>query len=195
MAGKGSRNKKQNIELRFFVDPSAAKSLLKKWKEEGFKFDPYSFTDFYFRGERSSKKLAKIRKWKRPKRPAEIIFFSRNRDVKTEERKKMKTFGQAVKHLEGLGFESYLKIDKKKAWMIKKKDRIYAFEFIPELGWTGEIEIPVSGKHRLKEEIALLKHHGVKTFSVSSLLDAMEKKKGLKFHKKPKMYRYRFLKI
>ena len=195
MAEKKEQSKKQNIELRFFVDPSTAKSLIKHWKCEGFHFDPYSFSDFYFRSERSSKKLAKVRKWKKPKRPIEIIFFSRDKGVKTEERKKMKNFAQASNFLEGMGYESYLTIDKKKAWMVKKDGTEYAFEFIPELGWTGEVEIPVGEKHRLNEEIAKLKLHGAKTFSLSSLLDAMEKKKGLKMHKKPKMYRYKFLKI
>ncbi len=190
-----SKDKKQNIELRFFVDPFTAKSLLKKWKKEGFRFNFYSFTDFYFRSERSRKKLAKIRKWKRPKKPTEIIFFSRANGVKTEERKRMKTFGQAVKYLEGLRFESYLNIEKRKAWMVEKKDKIYAFEFIPEFGWTGEVEIPISKKKSIKQEVAELKTLGVKNFSLSSLLEYMEKKKGLKVHKKPKIYRYSFLKI
>lgn len=196
MADKGSKDNKQNIELRFFVDPSTAKSLLKRWKEEGFKFDPYSFTDFYFRSERSSKRLAKIRKWKKPKRPISVIFFSRSNGVKTEEHKKMKSFAHAARYLEKIGYESYLTIDKKKAWQIAKKDAgDYCFEFIPELGWTGEVEIPVGEKSRIRDEIAKLKEMGVKTFSLSPLLESMEKKKRLKVPKKPKMYRYRFLRI
>lgn len=192
-------NKKSNLELRFFVDPSTAKKLINLWKKHSnFKMKEYSFTDFYFKSERSGKKMVKIRKWKIPKFKPEAIFFERKNGVKSESRKHFGSFRSAAKYLEDLGYEPYLTISKEKVFIFTngkdKKDSV-VIEKIKELGWSGEIEIPKEEKHLLKEKINLLKQVGVESFTLNSLLDVLEQKRGLKKLKQPKMYRFRLLKL
>lgn len=188
---------KLNIELRFFLEPSLAKKLSSSWKKEGYKKRIYSFLDIYFKHEHSSKRLAKIRKWKVPKFKPEVIFFKRKNGVKSESRKKFKNLQAAVNFLENLGYEKYLNIEKKKGLMFtnKSKKKTYVLENISGLGWSGEVEIAKDQKQRLKEEIEYLKSLGVKSFTLSSMLEIMEQKLGMKKLKKPKLYRYNILKI
>ncbi|MCX8202244.1 MAG: hypothetical protein N3G74_00310 [Candidatus Micrarchaeota archaeon] len=186
---------KSNIELRFFLDPSLSKKLSNKWKDEGYKSNCFSYTDFYFRHEKSGKKFAKIRKWRIPKWKPELIFFERKSGIKTETRRKYNSVAEATKHLENIGYEPYLKIDKKKCIKFAKKNKSYFLEYIPGLGWTGEIEFAKNEKQRMKDEIGYLKSQGINRFSLASMLETMEQKLGIKKPKKPKIYKYQLLRI
>ena len=199
-----SRQMKKCIELRFFLDSSSAKKLIKYWKEQGFKTKKYSFVDFYFKHEKSGKRMAKVRKWRHPRNPTEAILFWRKNGVKSEQRQRFSSVQKAVSFLENHGYEPYIIIDKKKGLIFNKGNKSYVLEFIKDLGWSGEIEIPPAKKEKVRQEIAELKRiyysirsksSGSISFSLSSLLEVMEKKLGLKKHKKPKIYRYQLLKI
>ncbi|MEM4134167.1 MAG: hypothetical protein QXO35_01745 [Candidatus Micrarchaeia archaeon] len=188
---------KSNFELRFFLDQSLAKKLSSSWKKEGYKTKIYAFLDIYFKHERSAKKLAKIRKWKIPKFKPEVIFFERKNGVKSESRKKFKNLQTAVNFLEKQGYEKYLEIEKKKGVIFtnKSKKKVYVLENIKGLGWSGEVEIAKDQKQKIKDEIEYLKSLGVSSFTLSSMLEIMEQKLGIKKLKKPKIYRYSLLRI
>ncbi|MEM3702698.1 MAG: hypothetical protein QW054_01485 [Candidatus Micrarchaeia archaeon] len=188
---------KSNFELRFFLSPSLVKNLSSIWKKEGYKIKIYAFSDIYFKHERSSKKIAKIRKWKIPNLKPEVIFFERKNGVKSESKKKFKNLQIAINFLENQGYEKYIEIEKKKGVMFtnKSKNKIYVLENIRSLGWSGEVEIAKDQKHKLKEEIEYLKSLGVSSFTLSSMLEIMEQRLGIKKMKKPKIYRYSLLRI
>jgi adenylate cyclase class IV len=202
---KKAKQMKKCIELRFFLDSSSAKKLMKHWKEQGFKTKTYSFVDFYFKHEKSGRKMVKVRKWRHPNFPTEAIFFSRKNGVKSEERQRFSSVQKAADYLEDQGYEKYITVDKKKVLIFSKGSKSYVLEFIKNLGWTGEIEIPLTKREMVKQEIAEIKSiisssSNVKgsssiSFSLSPILELIEQKMGLKQHKKPKIYRYQLLKL
>jgi len=203
---KKAKQMKKCIELRFFLDSSSAKKLIKHWKEQGFKTKAYSFVDFYFKHEKSGRKMAKVRKWRHPHFPTEAIFFSRKNGVKSEERQRFSSAQKAAEYLEDQGYEKYITVDKKKVLIFNKGTKSYVLEFIKDLGWTGEIEIPPAKREMVKQEIAELKSiisipssdakgSSSISFSLSPIFEVMEQKMGLKQHKKPKIYRYQLLKV
>lgn len=186
---------KKNIELRFFLEPTLAKKISKTLKEDGFKSKNYSYTDLYFRHETFTNKFVKIRKWKIPKMKPEVIFFERKNGVKSEHRFKFNSIQAAVKFLEEKGYVPYIKVEKNKCIQFTKKGKSYVLEKIASLGWSGEVEIPIERKETMKDEINYFKSFGVKSFSLLPILEIIEQKLGIKKLKKPKIYRYRLLKI
>jgi len=166
---------KQNIEIRFYFTPRSAKKLLERWRREMWRMKPYSFVDHYFIKSRSQ---AKIRRWRSSHRPGiEIIFVERRNGVKTEKTRSAQSFLAASKELKLLGFKPRLKILKKKAWLVSKRSMpTYAFEYVPGLGWTGEIEIPVREKGKIADRILELKRMGATGFTRKSMLQLMEER-------------------
>ncbi|VVB73135.1 Uncharacterised protein [uncultured archaeon] len=169
---KGSR--KENIEIRFFASPAGARRLLKAWKDGKWKFDPYSFTDHYFR---KGGQQAKVRVWRQPRMPTEIIFSWRRNGLKTEIREKAKDLKAAEPVLEKKGFDPYLTIFKKKAWLVEKRGMpTFAFELVPGIGWTGEMEVPWADRKDVPKHVAYLKSMGAKDFTKKSMLQIMEER-------------------
>jgi len=168
-------NAKQNIEIRFFFTTRDAKKLLTRWREERWQMRFYSFVDHYFTKGRSQ---AKIRRWTSRHRPrTETILFYRSNGVKTENSRLAQSFRAASKELELSGYKPYLKILKKKAWLVSKKGMpTYAFEYVPRLGWTGEIEIPVKHREKISDRIAELRRMGATNLTKKSMLQLMEER-------------------
>jgi len=176
--------KKENIEIRFFASPAGARKLLKGWKEEGWRFDPYSFTDHYFM---KGKQQAKVRVWRQPKKPTKIIFSWRKGGLKTEVREKVKNLKTAEPILEKKGFDPHIRIFKRKAWLVEKRGMpVFAFELVPGIGWTGEIEVPWKDRRDVPKHVAYLKSMGAKDFTKKSMLQIMEGKRGGKKPQTPK---------
>jgi len=172
-AFKGST--KENIEIRFFLTPTVARKLLTTWKNEKRRLEPYSFVDYYFtRG----KSRAKVRKWKSVHTPKiEVIFFKRKAGVKIEMNKAVASLRTASEELKSSGFEPYLTIIKEKAWLVSKRGTsTYALEFVPGLGWTGEIEVPVKGEKKIPSHVKHLKRIGAVKVTKKSILQLMEDK-------------------
>ena len=97
--------------------------------------------------------------------------------MKTENAKPAQSFRAASKELELLGYKPYLKILKKKAWLVSKKHMpTYAFEYVPGLGWTGEIEIPVKDREKISDRIAELRRMGATNLTKKSMLQLMEQR-------------------
>jgi len=97
--------------------------------------------------------------------------------VKTEKTRSAQSFLAASKELKLLGFKPRLKILKKKAWLVSKRSMpTYAFEYVPGLGWTGEIEIPVREKGKIADRILELKRMGATGFTRKSMLQLMEER-------------------
>jgi len=166
--------KKENIEIRFFASPTVARKLLKHWKEEKWHFSFYSFVDHYFT---KGKQQAKVRVWKRPKYPMEIIFFWRKNGLKTEVREKVKDLKIAEKILEDKGFDHYLDIIKKQVWYVGKSGMpMFALELVPGIGWTGEVEVPWKDRQDVPKHVAYLKSMGAKDFTKKSMLQIMEER-------------------
>lgn len=160
------------------MSPAGARKLLNAWKDNKWKFDPYSFTDYYFT---KGKQQAKVRVWKQPKMPTEIIFSWRKNGLKTEIREKVKDFKSAEPILEKKGFGPYLTIFKKKAWLVEKKDMpVFVFELVPGIGWTGEIEVSWKDRRDVPKHVAYLKSMGATDFTKKSMLQIMEEKKKSK---------------
>ncbi len=166
---------KENFEIRFFLTPSHAKKLLATWRDERRGLHPYSFVDYYFI---KGKSKAKIRKWKSLHTPkTEIIFFQRKKGLKTETSRPTSSLWTASVELESLGFKPHLKIVKKKAWLVSKKGlQTYALEFVPGLGWTGEIEVSAKDKMTIPNHLAQLKCWGATGFTKKSMLQLMRKR-------------------
>jgi len=166
---------KENIEIRFLLTPSAATKLLKTWRREDRRLEPYSFTDYYFTGGRSP---AKIRRWNSPHTPkVEIIFHKRKFGVKTERSQDATSLEAASKELKSLGFKPYLRIVKERAWVVSKKGMpTYALEFVPGLGWTGEIEVPLKNRKKIPSLVKDLRHTGTIRATRKSMLQLMEEK-------------------
>ena len=166
---------KENFEIRFFLTPSGARNLLTKWRSEKRRLEPYSFVDHYFtRG----KSRAKVRRWRSAHTPKiEIIFFKRRAGVKTESSEAATSPQTASEELEALGFKPYLKIVKERAWLVAKKGLLtHALEFVPGLGWTGEIEVPVKDRKKIPSHMVHLKQMGVTRITRKSMLQLMEER-------------------
>jgi len=163
--------KKENIEIRFFFSDKKIKNVLKIWRSEKRIFVPYSFTDFYFM---KGNKIVKIRRWKSKHNPMlEFIDIERKRGLKKEESKTVKNMKDKVKELKDSGYKEKGIIEKKKAWLIYKTNKPtadYAIEFIPRLGWSGEIEVPEKDKNLIPSYINYLKNLGAYGFSKKPLL-------------------------
>jgi adenylate cyclase class IV len=168
---------KENFEIRFFLDKRNAASLVRKWKKEKRKFQAYAFTDYYFV---KAKSTAKIRKWKSFHKPSvEIIFVRRKKGFKKERNYPTKSIATATEKLNKLGYKKLSIIEKKRAWLISQKGKpTVALEFIPDFGWTGEIEFPKKDKKKISKYISNLKEYGAKDFSKKSLLELLLKRKN-----------------
>jgi adenylate cyclase class IV len=173
--GGPEKTVKENIEIRFFLTPTRARKLLATWRNEKRQLHPYSFEDYYFT---KGKSQAKIRRWKSSHVPkTEIIFFQRKSGLKTERGRPATSFRNASEELESLGFRPRLKIVKKKAWLVSKKGmQTYALEFVPGLGWTGEIEVPTKDKKTIPNHLAQLKHWGATDFTKKSMFHLMQER-------------------
>ena len=166
---------KENIEIRFLLTPSAAKKLLKTWKKNGWRLEPYSFTDYYFT---KGKSHPKIRRWNSLHVPkVEIIFHKRRFGVKTERSKAATSLEAASKELGLSGFKPYVKIVKERAWLVSKKGMpTYALELVPGLGWTGEIEVPLKNRKKIPSFVKDLRRMGAIRVTRKSILQLMEEK-------------------
>ena len=180
---QGTSKSKENFEVRFFLTPARADKLLALWRKERRRFKAYSFVDHYFTKGRTQ---AKIRKWNSVHKPrVEIIFFEREHGLKTEESRPATNFETAMKRLRGQGFSQDLTIYKKKAWLIRKKGMpTYAIEYVPGLGWTGEIEVPEQNKKGIQNHTAYLKRLGASGFTKKSMLQIMKDKQRMRLREK-----------
>jgi len=162
-------SKKSRYELRFLIkDP---KLLINQLKLEDRKFEPYRFTDFYYQLPGQGKRIAKIRKWgSRHKPRLQLIIVRRLAGQKKETREVIRNFKTAEAKLKALGYRKRLLIEKKKAWLVLKAgEPEIAIEFVPNLGWTGEVEFKSKNKS-VKTYIKKLKSLGAFNFSAKSLL-------------------------
>ncbi len=177
----GALNQKHNYELRFFFTPGDVRIILSLWKKEGRQFKAYSFTDYYFSRDRRN---VKIRRWHSNHKPRiEVITFQRKRGLKTESSRPEVDLRKALKKLLDRGFEKNLVICKKKAWLVSAKGMpTYAIEFIPEIGWTGELEVPQVKKREIRSHIEYLKRNGAFGFTKQSMLQIMKSRKTAQFH-------------
>jgi adenylate cyclase class IV len=169
------RRVKENIEIRFFMTSANARKLLATWKSEKRQLEPYSFVDHYFvRGRLRTK----VRVWRSAHTPkTEVISFRRRNGVKTEETMSATNLRAATRELESLGFIPYLKIVKKKAWLVSGDGKsTYALELVSRLGWTGEIEVPVRHRKRIPRYLKQLQLMGAVSHSKKSMLQLMEEK-------------------
>lgn len=118
----------------------------------------YAFTDFYYRPEKQTwgpiRRILRIRHWGKPKDPT-TIYFVKNEIVENKKLKfkrsvypegKLPLFSGSLKRcreiLKDLGFIEWITIKKQKAefWNIPKHKFNTVIEFIPGLGWSGELE-------------------------------------------------------
>lgn len=118
----------------------------------------YEFDDFYYHPTSEIwdpiRKILRIRYWHTPKKPT-TIYFVKNEVLKKGKIKfkrslypegKLPLFSGELKLcrelLEDLSFREWLVLKKKKAefWDITKHKFKTVFEFIPGLGWSGELE-------------------------------------------------------
>ncbi|MEK6973736.1 MAG: hypothetical protein AABW41_00605 [Nanoarchaeota archaeon] len=145
---------------------------------EGSLIFDYSFYDYYLtpidqRWNPLEKNL-RIREWKYPTKPT-TLYFVKNEILNIEDLKFKRAVYRAgkVPLLEGdleecmsiaqdLGFKPWFTIRKEKAhfYEISKNKFKTIAEYIPELGWTGELEFegqdPLKAKNRIAECISLL---------------------------------------
>jgi len=173
--GPSKGSVKENIEIRFLLTPTASRKLLKTWKREDWRLEPYSFTDYYFT---KGKSRPKIRRWNSPHVPkVEIIFHKRMFGVKTERSKAAASLEAASKELVLSGFKPYVKIVKERAWLVSKKGMpTYALEFVPGLGWTGEIEVPLKNSEKISSFVKDLRRMGAIRVTRKSMLQLVEEK-------------------
>ena len=118
----------------------------------------YEFDDYYYHPVlevwNPIRKILRIRYWHTPKKPT-TIYFVKNEVLEKGRIKfkrslyskgKLPLFSGKLKLckelLEDLGFKEWLVLKKKKAefWDIPKHKFQTVFEFIPGLGWSGELE-------------------------------------------------------
>jgi hypothetical protein len=184
---KREESVKRNIEIRFLLKPSKARRLLATWKSEKRTIKPYSFVDYYYT---CGKMQAKIRQWKSLHVPrTEIIVFRRKAGVKTERTRGAANLTAATRELTSMGYAPRLKIAKKKAWLVDKKgEPTCAFEFVPSLGWTGEIEVSPEDRSQIPRHVDYLKRMGATRVAMKSILQLMEERLG---RKRPRMHRHR----
>ncbi len=168
-------NPKENFEIRFFLKPESAKRLLALWKNEKRIFKPYSLVDYYFS---KGKSQAKVRRWNSDHTPRnEIIFFERKQGLKKEKSQSAPRFHLALMRLRDEGFRSGLRICKKRAWLVSKKGMpTYAIEYIPGLGWTGEIEVPKWNRKKIPPLMRYLERFGASSFTTKSMLQIMQER-------------------
>lgn len=138
----------------------------------------YEFDDHYYHPELgtwdSIEKVLRIRYWLKPRKPTTIYFvqnkvieksgFKFKRSVYPEG--KLPLFSGELDRcqnlLRDLGFKEWFVLKKRKAefWEIPVYDFETVFEFIPGLGWSGELEEEgqsiQKAKKRLGDELELL---------------------------------------
>lgn len=138
----------------------------------------YEFDDYYYHPGPGIwdpvKKILRIRHWRKPKKPT-TIYFVQNKVIEKSGLKfkrsvypegKLPLFSGKLNRcqelLYGLGFKKWFTIKKRKAefWEIPAYHFETVFEFIPGLGWSGELEEEgediKKAKKRLDEELKLL---------------------------------------
>lgn len=157
-------------EVRFKIKD--IKVFKKRLKELDAKFlFPYSFNDYYFRPEKGKwnpeKENIRIREWKKPKRPTKI-FFVKNEILSIDGMRFKRAFYPEGKVclfkgdrktcqnlLQDLNFKPWFIIKKQKAlfWDLPKYRFKTIAEWIPELGWWGELEF--EGKDPKKAKVKI----------------------------------------
>ncbi|MCX6813476.1 MAG: CYTH domain-containing protein [Candidatus Azambacteria bacterium] len=132
---------------------------------------PYSFEDYYYRPVKEkwnpSEKILRIRKWRYPKKPAEILFV-KNEIISINGIKFKRSlypqgkvllfngeFNICETLLHDLGFIPWFVLNKKKAnfWKIKKYNFKTVTEYIENLGWNGELEFEGKNIQKAKTKI------------------------------------------
>lgn len=132
---------------------------------------PYEFTDHYFKPVKEKwnplEKNLRIREWKTPANPAEILFVKIEVISLGDIRFKRALYPQGKvplfsgdrdtceSLLEDLGFELWFKINKTKAklWEIPEHGFKTAVEYIEGLGWSGELEFEGEDTEKARAEI------------------------------------------
>ena len=165
-------------EVRFMI-PSIDQ-FKKKLKElEAKKLYDYEFTDYYYINDLNNpwdlnKKNLRLREWKKPESKCEILFtelemididgLKFKRSVFEEGKLSLYqgTFEKCKKLLGSLSFIHWFTIEKKNGTVYKiiKNNFNTCHEFIPKLGWSGELEIRGEDLNKasrnLKEEMKIL---------------------------------------
>ncbi|MBN1502212.1 hypothetical protein JW930_01600 [Candidatus Woesearchaeota archaeon] len=182
-------------EVRFFIKD--IEKFRDRIKELGgiVKF-PYEFTDYYYlhRNEKWNPilKNIRIREWSYPRKPT-CIYLTKNEIKETKGIKfkkslykegKLPLFSANIKEckevLHDLGFLPWITVIKKecKLYEVPKKF-ITIEEYIPELGWTGELEIEgdniTSASEYIRKSLDLLK---IKEYTYKSISSLVAEAKG-----------------
>lgn len=157
-------------EVRFIIEEiDAFKKRLRELEAE-LVFD-YEFTDYYFEPKQDKwnpvEKNIRIRKWKTPQKPT-TVYFVKNKIIKIDKIKfKRALYLQGkVPLFEGdletcksllidLGFKSWFTLKKEKSsiWKLPKYNFYTINEYIPGLGWWGELEFEGKDPNKAKKQI------------------------------------------
>ncbi len=161
---------KFECEVRFEI--KGIGEYMKKLKDLGGELKySYEFTDFYYepKNERWNpvEKNLRIREWVNPKNPTKI-FFVKSEIVssgKIHFKRAVYAEGKVPLYegeislcrslLEDLGFKEWLVVKKEKAefWSLPKHGFDTVFEYIDDVGWSGELEFEGENIEEAEEKI------------------------------------------
>jgi len=161
---------KFECEVRFLIkDIGAHKKQLQKIGGK-LKYR-YAFTDYYYRPEKKVwgpiRRIIRIRKWSKGEEPT-TIYFVKNEIIESKRIKfkrsmypegKLPLFSGSLKRcreiLTDLDFVEWITLKKQRAefWDIPKYKFGTAIEYIPGLGWTGELEVEGNNIQKAKEKL------------------------------------------
>ncbi|OGI15236.1 hypothetical protein A3K63_04155 [Candidatus Micrarchaeota archaeon RBG_16_49_10] len=139
----------------------------------------YEFTDYYYVNDlekpwNPSKKNLRIRVWKKPDPKCSVLFSEleildvNGLKFKRSNLKEGKlclyegSFGECKRLLESLGFRQWFSVEKKDCTLYEIPGHKFRTvnEFIPNLGWTGELEVdgdnPEDAAEKLKRQMKIL---------------------------------------
>lgn len=161
---------KFECEVRFLIKDIAAhrKRILGLGGKLKYK---YTFVDFYYRPEKQVwgpvRRILRIRHWSKPKKPT-TIYFVKNEVTQKGKIKfkrslypegKLSLFSGSLKRcreiLKDLGFIEWLTLKKQRAefWDVPKYKFETVTEYIPNLGWSGELEVEGSDILKAREQL------------------------------------------
>ena len=138
----------------------------------------YAFTDYYYRPEKKIwgpiRRILRIRHWSKAHEPT-TIYFVKNEIIESKRIKfkrsvypegKLALFSGSLKRcreiLTDLDFVEWITIKKQRAefWDIPKYKFGTVIEYIPGLGWSGEVEVEGSrvqqAKNKLEKQLKIL---------------------------------------
>ncbi len=169
---------KYEVEVRYFIDN--IREFEERLKSLGRLLYPYEFTDYYFKPKWTywdpERKNIRIRVWKYPKKPTRI-YLVKNEILEIDGIKFKRSlyeegklvlyegdYSKCKEILEDLGFEEWIVVEKRncKFYEIYHKDFIFrtVLEFIPNVGWVGELEFegedPNEAVRNLRKAIEIL---------------------------------------